>query len=372
MAQTFPFSGWLPVLTACVWLGLVGYQVARDRYRTWTEVFLLAGSSLFGAYAISDALFFTATSDNAAWVAAVASLTTVTLAVLCFTLYAVTLMARIRRTLFVAFVPIAILIGLVPGMILSGVQPVQGIGVNYLPAYHLQWFGLWAACLFVYVIIGAYAVYQTYREVRKHSAKLSRRLRNVLIAFAIAIVLSAVTNTAGALLQFDIPPLLSTALVAPGVFLFFTLSPLSEESLTDILRRWKARRYQIKAVFLVNGDGTLIASKILPGEQFVDQDLFTATLDVIQNFMRTSFPILRGKWLQSIHHGEYVLVMERGRYALLVVMLRGEENDQLRRQVRERLRDFEGRNREVLEHWRGEAAAATGADDILVDILEGR
>jgi hypothetical protein len=107
----------------------------------------------------------------------------------------------------------------------------------------------------------------------------------------------------------------------------------------------------------------------MPEEEMIDADSFSATLDVIQNFMRTSFPTLRGKWLQSIRHGDYTLVMERGRYAYVTLVLGGQENDQLRRQVIHHLEGFEEKNLDVLANWRGMAKDAVGVDEVLNALL---
>src|SRR2546425_685499 len=90
-----------------------------------------------------------------------------------------------------------------------------------------------------------------------------------------------------------------------------------------------------------------------------------AGLDVIQNFMRTSFPILRGKSLSSIVHGTYTLVIEKARYCYLTVVLEGEETDQLRRQMRDVLITFEAQNRPALQKWQGVPSEARGTEQLL-------
>jgi len=53
-----PVVGWLPwgaIAAAAVWLAVVGLQIARYRYRTWTEAFLLATCACFVVYAAMDA-----------------------------------------------------------------------------------------------------------------------------------------------------------------------------------------------------------------------------------------------------------------------------------------------------------------------------
>jgi len=117
-------------------------------------------------------------------------------------------------------------------------------------------------------------------------------------------------------------------------------------------------------------DGTLIASRVKTGGAKVDKDVFSATLDVIQNFMRTSFPILRGTSLRTIEHGQYRIVIERGRSCYLTVVLEGEENDLLRRQIRDSLLEFEAQNAAILSRWRGVTSEASGSDEILRRLFE--
>ena len=118
-------------------------------------------------------------------------------------------------------------------------------------------------------------------------------------------------------------------------------------------------------------DGTLVGALTRPGEKVIDQDLFGATLDVIQNFMRTSFPALRGS-LTAIKHGDYTLVMERGRWSYLTIILQGEENDQLRRHMRDILLKYEHDNQPVLADWRGMPSEAIGTDAMLHSLFEDK
>jgi len=122
--------------------------------------------------------------------------------------------------------------------------------------------------------------------------------------------------------------------------------------------------------YLIFNDGTLIASRAREGTGMMDRDIFGATLDVIQNFMRTSFPILRGTSLRTIEHGSNRILIERGRRCYLTLVIVGEENDLLRRQMRDELLAFEAANEEVLLRWRGVTSEAIGADGLLQRLFE--
>jgi hypothetical protein len=230
---------------------------------------------------------------------------------------------------------------------------------------------LWILIVFLYVLVGSLALLLTYREVSKQTTKLKRRMQLLLVSALIAVVLSVLTNASRGILGIRTLPLFSSGLALPGLVTWAALSPLTKERLSVAVRRWKARRYKTKMAFLIYADGTLVGSEIEPGEKLIDRDLFTATLDVIQNFMRTSFPALRGKWLQSIRHGDYTLVIERGKWTYLVLVIQGQESDQLRRQMRDGLLSYEHQNRQILGEWRGVPSDAAGTGPMLLSLLAG-
>lgn len=128
-------------------------------------------------------------------------------------------------------------------------------------------------------------------------------------------------------------------------------------------------RAEVTAAFLHSKGGLLLGAKVKAGEKTVDQDLLVATLSVIQNFMRVSFPILRGKQLRTIVQGDHTLVTERGRDAFLTVILRGEEPDGLRERLRVQIRGFERANQVVLANV-GIVENVRGADELLSSLVD--
>ena len=133
----------------------------------------------------------------------------------------------------------------------------------------------------------------------------------------------------------------------------------------DTARRWGRGRYSIEAVYLMYADGTLIGSKFAGSQDGADSDLFLATLDTIQNFMRVSFPAAGGKWLRVLEQGDVRIVIERGALASLVLVVKGEEDEFLRRQMKETLGAYETLNRDILAKWKGVARDATGTERFL-------
>ena len=379
-----PYQQYFPLATVAVWWSLAAYQVYRDRFRTWTEVFFLAACIFAGAYAFSDVLFFTVPTPEAAALAAKASFSVLLFAIMFLFLFSLVFYTRMRRSYAAAVVPAFAMIVFLWLYLVPVVTPGEGLPITSLnpgcqppnpscPPWVGDWdpttFTIYVIVVLVYSIGAALFLYLTYREVARQTVRLRRRMLGLLVATLLCLLLGTMTNTLRSFTNQQVLPLFSTALVLPGIVAFVTLSPMSRERFSVAVRRWKASRYDIKAAFVIFTDGTLIGAKVKPGEKVIDQDLFGATLDVIQNFMRTSFPTLRGS-LSAIKHGDFTLVMERGRYAYLTIILQGEENDQLRRHMRDLLLKYERDNQPVLADWRGMPSEAIGTDAMLGDLVE--
>ncbi len=365
-----PLQEYWPLGSAAVWWGLALYQVYRDRYRTWTEAFFLAACLFIGAYPITDVLFFTVPGEPQATLAALLGFSLLTLAVAFLFLFALVFYTRMRRSYFLTLLPATGMIALVwAGLVKDVTGLVTADSPPWIGIWNTTVFGVWLLGAVIYAALAAYFLMKTYREVGQQSKSLRRRMLGLLAATLITVGLGSLNGLRG-FTGWQFLPLFSTALVIPGVVSVVTLSPLTKDRFSVAVRRWKARQYDIQAAFLIFTDGTLIGSKVRPGEKVIDQDLFGATLDVIQNFMRTSFPTLRGS-LSEIKHGDYTLVMERGRYAYLTLILRGAGNDQLRRHMRDVLLEYEHDNQRVLADWRGMPSEAIGTEAVLGALLEG-
>ncbi len=122
---------------------------------------------------------------------------------------------------------------------------------------------------------------------------------------------------------------------------------------------------EVIAVLLTYMDGTLIGSRTRAGEALGDQDLLAGTLSLIQDFMRTSFPLLRGESLRTIVQGSHRLFIDSGEWTYLTVVVRGPEAAGLRATMHAQREDFERENQDCLVHWNGRAREVVGLDRIL-------
>ncbi len=364
MAQTSILQ-WTPLATAAVWLTVTVYQIAKDRYHTWTEGYFVALCASVTAYAAIDVVFFNIGEPSAAWIAAIASLTALSFTALFFFLYGLTLRQGMRRIHLFALLPVVLVDALVPNVILVGVTPLAGTGPPYLPVYNPVGFMVWVGFLLGYTLTALWAYYRTYREVTRYSKKLGRRMWFTLSSFFLAVVLGGATNVVLGFYSFPTVPVFSTLLIVPGILLLFVVSPTANRAFYAVLRRSRSRGYVVVAALALYHDGTLVGSLTDPSVPMADTDLVGAMADVIQNFMRTSFPGERGGFLKSIEHGGYQLILERGKFVTVVLVLEGRETDFLRRQMRDLLHDYERQNRQAFADWKGLMGDDVGTREML-------
>ena len=361
----------LPLISATVWFGLAAFQVYRDRTHTWTERFFLFACSFASLYALSDWFFFNAETETSAFFWARGSIGSVILTEFFFLLFTLVYVGRMRRGYWAIALAAGSLLVFgwltMPEDLLSPQTPEE----LFLPIFDPLGFLLLIVYVSICSIIGVINLYRVYKIARMQSPRLARRAAGLVVTFTIVLVLGLATNGyLGLTRNTEFPPPFSTLLLLVGVMAGYTLYPGGRERLSEAIRKFRARRYDIKSAFLIYEDGTLISSYAKEPGASVDEDLFSATLDVIQNFMRTSFPILKGTSLRTIEHGDLKIIVERGRKCYLTVVLEGEENDLLRRQMRDEVLAFEDRNEKVLRSWRGVPEEAVGADTILKKILQ--
>ena len=353
---------YLPLVTAILMYAIAAIQIFRDRFKTWTESFFVFGFFFGGTYALSDLLFFTAPTQEAALVAAKLSLSSLTLCALFFLLFMTVFLRRMKKVHLVAAVPAVLLLATVWA---TAVQGAHRTSWGWAATFEPWFFYFWVLYVAICVLLGVWQMRSAYGIARAMSNSLRVRTLGIMLFFVAGLAAGLGTNTYFITSRIDSVPLFSSFMALPSLATLLVVLPLTRERLVNATKSLKSKRYEIMASYLVHADGTLLASKSIITEPGVDRDIFSATLDVIQNFMRTSFPYLSGKWLKTIEHGDTRIVIERGKHTFLALVLKGEENDILRRQMKDTLATFESDNDEKLTHWRGIAQEAKGIDGIL-------
>ncbi|MCI4371189.1 MAG: hypothetical protein L3J78_00915 [Thermoplasmata archaeon] len=360
---------WASLASAAVWLAVVGFQVSRYRYRTWTEAFLLGTCACFVLYAAGDVVVFWASSPADAWLAEVLGTGALTMSAAFFVLFAAALHGRPLRDLTLVCVPCGVMIVLGPLLLVAPPIATGGGIPTFLPRYTPLGLALWAAYIDAYGLTGIVPLYRSYREIRAQVQVSAGRAFAFLMAAICVMGLWTSWNVAVLVLRDATPPFFSAALVVPGIIALVGSLPPTRTGFMGSLHQAKRGKYGVQAAFLLHKGGLLIHSSDVWREVGVDADLFGATLDVIQNFMRTSFPTLGSPGLRSVAFGNRTLVIERGRYTYLVLVLAGQDDEILRWTMRDLLRGFEGRNAEVLRNWSGVPSETRGTGEMLTALV---
>lgn len=352
----------LPLLSAMLLYTIVAVQIWRDRVRTWTESFFVFGFFFLATYTFSDFLYFHSPSREASMLAAKLANSFLTISGVLFFLFTTVFLGRMKRKYFVLLVPSIVFIAIIWTAM---VQRIDRTTWGWEVTYRNDIFTLWVAMVALFVGGAIWNLFRTYRIVKLQSASLGIRTFGIAASFTFSLAVALCTNVLFGYWDIDAMPVFSSVLLLPGLATMFIILPITWDRWTNAMRSWGSKRYVIKGAYMIYADGTLIAAKSTSSEPGVDLDIFSATLDVIQNFMRTSFPLLSGKWLKAIDHGDMRIILERGERVYLALVLTGEENDLLRREMKDVISSFESRNESRLAAWRGMAQDAVGTEAAL-------
>ncbi len=360
----------LPLATFGVWATIGLFQLYRRRIRTLTEVAFVFGSFSWAGYALSDWLFFGAIEMADAFLLARVSFSFVTMAAFLFFLFTKLFLTRPHWIDALLALPFLGALGLVWGGLVEGVE--GNLPWGWSATLQPELFLLWLAYVLTFASAGIWYTYRTYLVVRRNSKLLGRGMFGILNSYIAALVLGFGTNAVYLTAGLDLMPMFSSTLILPGIVSLFVLVPVTRDRISSVMRKWKSSRYNVLGVYLIYENGTLIASRTNFPAETVDEDIFGATLDAIQTFMRTSFPALLGKSLRRIEHGEVKILVERGRYCYLAAIIEGEDTDTLWITMKEAVERFERTNLPVLPDWSGLLQQLEDVEATLEDLFTGK
>lgn len=131
----------------------------------------------------------------------------------------------------------------------------------------------------------------------------------------------------------------------------------------------RRQRVAIEEVFLVYRDGVLLShlSRTLMPDK--DEDVLSAMLTAVQEFVRDAFRYGEHRELHQMDFGDYRILIERGKLAYLAVVYSGKNQSSVRKKVRSVLDRIEAAYATVLENWDGDMEKVVGARDIIRDYL---
>ncbi len=95
---------------------------------------------------------------------------------------------------------------------------------------------------------------------------------------------------------------------------------------------------------LLRYGGPLLASHSLGSPLVENGDRFSSAMESILEFVERSYPISRREPFEALDHGPVRVLVDKGRFYMLIVIVEGHEDDALREGMWEILGGFEERN----------------------------
>ena len=327
----------IPVLVAVLYFSLLAILLFKRRTRTWTEIFFELSIAFLGIFTLAD--FFTYTSDdqNSVLLAGRIGMTALTLAMLSLAFFSVSFRRNPnRKWLSLAPMTAAIITATwVPSMI-TVVGTYWGWGLVLRQEYQVAF----NAYAYFYFLAAGVHLSAASRRMSPTDKSLARKTWWLMLSFTFFIGTAVIV----ALYAGGKPPpfpAYSTALIMPALATMPLIFPETWERWVRALKSYEGRRYEVMAVNLMREDGTLIGSKSLSSARSFDVEKLSKTLAVIQNYVKTSFPASSGDSLRAIDHGDTRILIEKGNSAFIALVLKGKENDFLRRQMKDALASYE-------------------------------
>lgn len=120
-------------------------------------------------------------------------------------------------------------------------------------------------------------------------------------------------------------------------------------------RRVKYHKYRIQDIFLIFNDGRLITHMTGEGKiSEIDEDILASMLTAIQDFVKDSLSSREVSSLDEMKYGDMKILIERGIFAYLSVVISGNVTEKLKDDLKEVLRNVERKYATILEAWDGD------------------
>jgi len=125
---------------------------------------------------------------------------------------------------------------------------------------------------------------------------------------------------------------------------------------------------RVEGAYIVTHTGLLVR-EVVREQTELDPNLFASMLATVAGFVEDSFAMLKGTRsagsLDRLSHGDFMILVERGRSADLAVVLTGRENEFLVGDMREALRKVDREYGTTLAGWDGDDETVAGMERLL-------
>ena len=126
----------------------------------------------------------------------------------------------------------------------------------------------------------------------------------------------------------------------------------------------------IEDIFLMHNNGCLVAHATRRLKPSMDVDILGAMLVVIQDFVKEAFKDEAKFTLRNISFGDKSIVINRGEWVILAVVLSGKANKYLHKKIRDAIEEVEHNYRKILPQWNGVIDDLRGCRDIISQIYD--
>jgi parallel beta-helix repeat protein len=136
-------------------------------------------------------------------------------------------------------------------------------------------------------------------------------------------------------------------------------------------RRVKFHKYEINDMFLIFNDGRLITHVTGSVDaSALDKDILASMLTAIQDFVKESFSGREISSLKEMKYGEQNIVIERGIFAFLSIVVKGNVTEKLKDDMKDALRNIERTYANILEAWDGDNKKLGDIDENLNELVK--
>jgi len=134
-----------------------------------------------------------------------------------------------------------------------------------------------------------------------------------------------------------------------------------------------ATPYSIDEIFVMTSEGILVQHFTAKGASAIDEDILAGMLTAVQMFIKDTFGGSTGdSALDELSLGDFKIMIGRGNFLSISVILSGEETDLVRPQLDSLVEDIETEFKDILEAWDGDMATVGGVQDNIKEFVEGK
>ena len=147
-------------------------------------------------------------------------------------------------------------------------------------------------------------------------------------------------------------------------------APLAPLPIADMERD---RTFVVEEVYVIYNDGRLVHHSCRDEAKCgVDTDLFGGMFTAIQQFIQDSMGgsnVTGAQQVGRLDYGENTILVERGKFLFLAVILYGDDKGVLRDAMRDTLNRIEGAHAGVIERWSGDTSQLAGVAALVAPLL---